>query len=64
MDYDKIMDIIHISKKEYKSLIQRNRDLETSTNYLIKENKELKKQIENMAFILKQNGLGLMEDDD
>ena len=59
-----IMDIMHISKKEYEFLIQRNRDLENSTNYLIKENKELKKQIENMAFILKQNGLGLMEDDD
>ena len=33
-------------------------------NLLVDENEELKKQIDNMAFILKQNGLGLMEDDD
>lgn len=66
-----IRDIMHVSKKEYEFLIQRNKDLELYTDYLIKhdkelieENKELKKQIENMAFILKQNGLGLMEDDD
>lgn len=31
---------------------------------LTEENEELKKQIDNMAFILRQNGLGLMEDDD
>ena len=33
-------------------------------NNLYKENEQLKKQIDNMAFILRQNGLGLMEDDD
>ena len=33
-------------------------------NELAEENEQLKKQIDNMAFILRQNGLGLMEDDD
>lgn len=33
-------------------------------NLLVDENEQLKKQIDNMAFILRQNGLGLMEDDD
>ena len=31
---------------------------------ILQENDELKQQIRNMAFILRQNGLGLMEDDD
>ena len=45
---DMIMDIMHISKKEYDFITQRNRDLEIHSNCLIEENNSLKKNIDKL----------------
>ena len=41
---DMIFDLMHISKREYDLLTQRNRNLEIHTDCLIKENSKLKKE--------------------
>ena len=45
---DMIFDLMHISKREYDFLTQRNRDLEIHTDCLIKENNELKRNINKL----------------
>jgi len=41
---DMIFDLMHISKREYDLLTQRNSDLEIHTDCLIRENSKLKKE--------------------
>ena len=48
----------------FNAMSRKQNDLYRKNFKLKEENEQLKQQIENMAFILRQNGLGLMEDDD
>lgn len=45
---DMIFDLMHISKREYDLLTQRNRDLEIHNNCLIGENRKLRKDINKL----------------
>lgn len=71
--YDTFHDGVHwlVNEVEAEEIVEvmNNLDLKArerskALSKLQKENEQLKKQIDNMAFILRQNGLGLMEDDD